>query len=160
MSNNYLRVAPPILKYQKFKTLLMSLLHHTHIQITLLRSALCFFHGYSLVVSPTVFRTETGVSVLCFHHSNCWAKKKKNLALKTTIVGKLNLGLFLDVFSGSPQLLCLNLRTDSMGRSLKKGVKSREDEKQEAPFPGCSPEKMSVFSRGWALGGSIRQQMA
>lgn len=129
--------------------LLMSLLHHTYIQITLLCSALCFFHGYSLVVSPTVFRTETGISVLCFHHSNCWAKKKKKiLALKTTIVGKLNLGLFLEVFSGSPQLLCLNLRTDSMGRSLKKGVKSREDEKQEAPFPGCSPEKMSVFSRG------------
>ena len=75
-------------------------------------------------------------------------KKKKILALKTTIVGKLNLGLFLEVFSGSPQLLCLNLRTHSMGRNLKKGVKSREDEKQEAPFPGCSPEKMSVFSRG------------
>lgn len=73
-------------------------------------------------------------------------QKKKNLALKTAIVGKLNLGLFWDVFSGSPQLLYLNLRTDSMGRSLKKGVKSREDEKQEAPFPGCSPEKMSVFS--------------
>ena len=75
-------------------------------------------------------------------------KKKKILALKTKIMGKLNLGLFLEVFSGSPQLLCLNLRTHSMGRNLKKGVKSREDEKQEAPFPGCSPEKMSVFSRG------------
>ena len=52
-------------------------------------------------------------------------KKKKILALKTTIVGKLNLGLFLEVFSGSPQLLCLNLRIHSMGRNLKKGVKSR-----------------------------------
>ena len=30
LSNNYLRVAPPILKYQKFKTLLMSLSYTTH----------------------------------------------------------------------------------------------------------------------------------
>lgn len=71
----------------------MSLSHHTYIQITLLFVLLCFFHGYSLAVSPTVFRTETGISVLCFHHSNCWAKKK-NLALKTTVVGNLILGFY------------------------------------------------------------------
>ena len=137
----------------------MSVFHHTYIQITLLCSAVSFMD--IPLLSPQQ-SSEQRLGFLFFVSTIAIAgqKRKKNLALKPTIVGKLNLGLLLDVFSGCPQLLCLNLRTDSMGRSLKKGVKSREDEKQEAPFPGCSPEKMSIFSRGWALGGSIRRQMA
>lgn len=79
-------------------------------------------------------------------------KEKKNLALKTTVVGNLILALFLDVFSGCPTITLPQPKNRLNGKESKEKLKSRERMKQEAPFPGCSPEKMSIFSRGWALG--------
>ena len=85
LSNNCLRVAPLILKYQKFQTLLMSVFHHTYIQITLLCSAVSFMDipllspqqsseqrlGFLFFVSTIAIAGQKRKKKSCFKTHNC-----------------------------------------------------------------------------------------